>query len=248
MAKQPWFESWFDSPYYHILYKNRSYIEAAAFLNQLVEYLSPTENATMLDVGCGNGRHSLHLAKKGFPVVGVDLSANNVEIAKARAIELNLPNAAFKIGDMRKKVGQQFDYVFNLFTSFGYFEKEEDNLEVIQAFKSSLKKEGTVVIDFLNAPYVINNLVEEEQKLLEGVDFKIRRKIDTGYVVKEIHFQVADCKYNFEEKVQLLQLDDFKRYFKQVGFTIDKVFGNYQLEQYNPETSNRLVMIIKALG
>jgi len=247
MVKQPWFESWFDSPYYHILYKNRSYKEAALFLDRLMEYLSPNEKATILDVGCGNGRHSIHLAKKGFPVMGVDLSVNNIETARKQAIVLNLPNATFQQGDMRKKIGQQFDYVFNLFTSFGYFENDKDNLKVIQAFYASMKKGGTTVIDFLNAPYVVNNLVKEEQKLLEGVEFNIHRKIDKGYVIKQINFEVNKEVYSFEEKVQLIQLNDFERYFDQVGFEIDQVFGNYQLESYNLNMSNRLIMIIKAL-
>jgi len=247
MAKQAWFESWFDSPYYHILYKNRSYTEAALFLDRLMEYLSPNKKATILDIGCGNGRHAIHLAKKGFPVLGVDLSVNNIKTAKAQASELNLPNATFQQGDMREKVGQQFDYVFNLFTSFGYFENDADNMKVIQAFRTSLKKGGTTVIDFLNAPFVVNNLVKEEQKLLEGVEFNIHRKIDNGYVVKQINFQVDNVDYSFEEKVQLLQLNNFKRYFEQVGFGIEQVFGNYQLESYETEISDRLIMIIKAL-
>jgi len=247
MAKQPWFESWFDSPYYHILYKNRNYTEAAAFLNRLMDYLSPAKNATMLDVGCGNGRHALHLAKKGFPVLGIDLSTKNIETAKAQALKFNLPNATFLKEDMRKKTGQQFDFVFNLFTSFGYFENDEDNLEVIKAFRASLKKGGTTVIDFLNAPYVVNNLVKEEQKLLEGIEFNIHRKIDNGYVVKQINFQIDKEVYNFEEKVQLIQLSDFKGYFEHTGFGIKQVFGNYQLEPYDLKMSDRLVMVIKAL-
>lgn len=251
MATQPsWFESWFDSPYYHILYKNRSYTEAALFLDSLMEYLSPNEKATILDMGCGNGRHSIHLAKKGFPemrVLGVDLSANNIKTAKAQAVKLNLTNATFQQGDMRKKVGQQFDYVFNLFTSFGYFENDADNLKVIQAFYTSLKKGGTTVIDFLNAPYVAKNLVKDDCKLLDGIEFNIHRKIENGYVVKQINFEVNKENYSFEEKVQLIQLNDFKQYFKKTGFVINQVFGNYQLAPYEFDTSERLILIIKAL-
>jgi len=148
---------------------------------------------------------------------------------------------------MREKTGLQFDYVFNLFTSFGYFENDSDNLKVIKAFYASMKKGGTTVIDFLNAPHVVSNLVKEEKKILEGVEFNIHRRIDNGYVIKQISFEVDKEDYTFEEKVQLIQLSDFKRYFGQVGFEIDRVFGNYQLEPYDLDTSDRLIMIIKAL-
>jgi 2-polyprenyl-3-methyl-5-hydroxy-6-metoxy-1,4-benzoquinol methylase len=61
-----WFENWFDSPYYHVLYKHRNHQEAKAFINKLVLHLAPVPKAVFLDKACGRGRHTAHLAKKGF--------------------------------------------------------------------------------------------------------------------------------------------------------------------------------------
>src|SRR5436853_6516213 len=64
-TKREWFESWFDSPYYHVLYKERDDLEARSFLDSLIGYLNPAPGSTILDVACGKGRHSLYLNQKG---------------------------------------------------------------------------------------------------------------------------------------------------------------------------------------
>src|SRR6476469_4275410 len=78
----PWFKVWFDSPYYHKLYTNRSDEEAAFFIDELVTVLQPKQDAAMLDVGCGNGRHCKRLAAKGFNVTGIDLALSSIRQAK----------------------------------------------------------------------------------------------------------------------------------------------------------------------
>src|SRR5215510_7768386 len=83
--QSPWFASWFDSPHYHKLYANRDDSEAAAFIDALLEYLKPGKGCHALDLGCGAGRHSRHLASKGFLVTGMDLSASSIgEARKSR--------------------------------------------------------------------------------------------------------------------------------------------------------------------
>ena len=115
--KPNWFEEWFDSPYYHLLYCNRSAEEAESFIKKLTQKLDLRKGAKVLDVACGKGRHSRTLASLGYDVTGIDLSANSIAFAK------NFENAhlKFEVFDMRKTyAAQKFDYVFNLFSSFGY--------------------------------------------------------------------------------------------------------------------------------
>ena len=78
MEDHPWFKDWFNSPYYHLLYANRDNKEAAEFIDKLIDHLKPAPGATMLDVACGKGRHSIHLAEKGFDVTGIDLSEESI--------------------------------------------------------------------------------------------------------------------------------------------------------------------------
>src|SRR5215510_15203422 len=77
-----WFESWFDSPYYHKLYAHRDRAEAAAFVDALVRELRPDPGSTMLDLGCGTGRHARRLAARGFTVTGLDLSERSLRHAR----------------------------------------------------------------------------------------------------------------------------------------------------------------------
>jgi len=150
-----WFTSWFDSPYYHVLYKDRDYEEAGTFIKKLTSFLDLKNNATVLDLACGKGRHSKHLATLGYNVTGVDLSPNSIKAAKA----FETKNLKFEIHDMCIAYSGKFDAIFNLFTSFGYFEAEIDNLRTIKAIKDSLKPNGFGIIDFLNVEFLKQHLV-----------------------------------------------------------------------------------------
>ena len=180
-----WFTSWFNTPFYHILYKDRDDKEAQAFMENLVSYLNIPENGTILDLACGKGRHSIYLNSIGYNVTGVDLSEESIEFAK----QFENETLHFDVHDMSKPYNKQFDAVINLFTSFGYFENEDDNLNTIKAIKSNLKESGVGVIDFMNVNYVINNLVEENSKTIEGILFHQKRYVEKGYIVKKITFE-----------------------------------------------------------
>src|SRR5687768_8108297 len=77
--RKEWYETWFDSPYYHILYSHRDNLEASNFLNNLISFVKPSRGARILDVACGKGRHSIYLNDQGFDVTGFDLSEQSIE-------------------------------------------------------------------------------------------------------------------------------------------------------------------------
>ena len=77
-----WFESWFDSPYYHILYKDRDMKEAEEFIDHLMDRLHLPSGSKILDMGCGKGRHSVYLNRKGYNITGIDLSKENIAYCK----------------------------------------------------------------------------------------------------------------------------------------------------------------------
>jgi len=242
MKKTEWFSTWFDSPYYHILYKDRDDTEASFFLANLLTHLNPVKDSFILDLACGSGRHSLFLAKQGYNVVGVDLSLNS--IIEARKKEQH--NTRFFTMDMRDKIDfMKFDYVFNLFTSFGYFKNDEENYKVIEAVKSCLNKDGVYVIDFLNSTKVIETLNKSERKTVDGIVFNIERAIVNNYVIKTISFIVEQRSYNFVEKVRLFEREDFEAFLTKANFKVLDVFGNYQLQKYDRQDSNRLIILAK---
>ena len=104
-----WFQSWFDTPYYHILYKHRDYQEAEVFIKNILTYLNLDKDDSILDLACGKGRHSIFLNSLGHKVTGLDLSKNNIEYAKKH--ESN--SLSFEVHDMRNTYKIQFEVVLN---------------------------------------------------------------------------------------------------------------------------------------
>lgn len=236
-----WFTSWFDTPFYHILYKDRDHAEAHGFMDKLTQYLNIPETGTILDLACGKGRHALYLNQLGYEVTGIDLSENSIAYAK----QFENSRLHFEVHNMCKPYHKQFDAVFNLFTSFGYFDDDADNLKTIKAIKANLNTAGFGVIDFMNSDFVIANLVAENSKTVDNIRFDLKRYVKDGYIIKAIAFSDSGESYHFEERVRAFTLKDFELLFEQAGVHLLDVFGDYKLRKFDPETSERLIMIFK---
>ncbi|MFT6112264.1 MAG: SAM-dependent methyltransferase [Bacteroidia bacterium] len=234
-----WFGTWFDSEYYHTLYKDRDYTEAEAFVQKLAEYLIPKADDLILDLACGKGRHSIHLNKMGYTLEGCDYSANSIKKAKESENE----KLHFYEHDMRDTLPKQYDYVLNLFTSFGYFKTQEEHLSTLTHLYEGLKENGTLVIDYMNVDYVLQNLVSKETLMIDGIEFYIKRELSDGKIIKHIAFEVEDGWHYHKEKVSALRLDDFTKWLELVGFTLKETFGNYDLQKFDSKTSPRLILV-----
>ncbi|MBX2828720.1 MAG: class I SAM-dependent methyltransferase [Flavobacteriaceae bacterium] len=238
-TKRHWYSSWFDTPYYHILYKDRDRDEAQTFMDKLTAFLDLPNNAEILDLACGRGRHSVYLNEMGYYVTGVDLSPENIKYAKQYENE----TLHFEQHDMALPYPKTFDAVFNLFTSFGYFEEEKDNFRTIKAIKSELKKGGYGVIDFLNVAHVKQRFVTEETKEVNSISFHIEKHMDSEHITKHIRFEDEGRFFHFTEKVRALSLLDFQSYFEKAGAQLLHCFGDYDLNPFHENTSERLILI-----
>lgn len=237
---QEWFKTWFDSPYYSVLYKNRSEKEAAEFIDRLTSFLSLKRHSTVLDLACGKGRHSIHLRELGYDVIGLDLSTNSIEQAKKH----EKPGLRFEVADMRSfQMNMTFDAIFNLFTSFGYFEKSEDNQKVLENVHRHLKADGWFIVDYFNAVKVQNDLIPHEVKTINGIDFQIEKRVEGGFIKKVIQFNDKGKDYKFEEKVQLIEPENLTSWLKNQGFQNVHTFGNYFLEEFDQNESERFITI-----
>jgi len=237
--KDNWYASWFNTPYYHILYKDRNHREAALFMNQLTEFLNLKPEDSILDLACGKGRHAKYLYKQGFYVTGVDLSRESIQHAK----QYEKPGLHFEVHDMCLPYPKKFDAVFNLFTSFGYFENEVDNLRTIKSIKAELNPNGCGVIDFLNVELAIKNLVPSEKKKVGDILFHIEKYLEDGYIVKKIRFSDKGEDYLFTERVKALTLTDFQEYFEEASIELKHTFGDYHLNRFDKKSSERLILI-----
>ena len=239
-AKQEWFKEWFDTAYYHILYQNRNDDEAHLFMRNLLSYLQLNKNSKILDLPCGKGRHAVFLNSLGYDVIGADLSTNSIEYAQQFAND----TLHFEVHDMRTEFTTKFDAIFNLFTSFGYFD-EEMNIKVLQNLKKGLKKKGVLVIDFMNVAYVKQHLVTKESVIKSGIEFNITRSIVDNFIIKEIRFLANGEAHYFTEKVHFLPLETLKMYIKKAGLTLKNIFGTYALTEFDISTSSRLILILE---
>ncbi|HLV92513.1 MAG TPA: class I SAM-dependent methyltransferase [Aequorivita sp.] len=236
--KNNWFASWFNTPYYHLLYKDRDHDEAAFFMKRLTEYLNLNEDDKILDLACGRGRHARYLNRIGFDVVGIDLSIENIAYAK----EFEREGLHFNVHDMRIPYPEKFEAIFNLFTSFGYFESKVDNLKTIKSIKKGLKPNGHAVIDFLNAKLAIKNLVPKEMKKVGNIEFHIEKYVEDGFIFKNIRFKDMGKDFLFTERVMALELQDFKEYFKDAEVNLVNSFGDYHLNDFDENKSERLIL------
>ena len=242
MSDQIWFKDWFNSPYYHVLYKNRDVKEASAFMDVLIGHLKLNVAHTIWDLACGKGRHSLYLNSKGLNVIGTDLSRNSITEAKKSEND----KLEFFIHDMRTPFRiNYFTHVFNLFTSIGYFEKEKDNLKVFQSVFNSLKPDGIFVVDFFNVSDIEECIIPENKTTIDGIDFKICKNISENKIIKHIEFSDKGKDYFFEEKVSLLKKTDFEKMGSAAGFKLENTFGDYQLNAFDEENSDRLILIFR---
>ena len=242
-----WFASWFDSEHYSKVYAHRNDHEAAEFISRLIAWLEPTICSSMLDVGCGSGRHSRYLASMGFDVTGLDLSAESIK----RARQSERSNLRFRRQDMRLPFGADaFHYVFNLFTSFGYFEHPAENLTVIQNVARSLKPGGQLILDYMNLIQAEARLRVHEVIERDGIAYGLSRWADANYIFKRIAIinggnQAEATRIEYVERVAKFMLEDFRFMFELCGLTIESIFGDYRLCPFDPQASPRLIMVAR---
>lgn len=241
MAKE-WFETWFDSPYYEMLYAHRDEDEARKLIDNMLASISFPPPASIIDVGCGNGRHALYLADKGYEVTGVDISERSIKEAR----EEGQGKADFYIHDMRDPLpGGPYDMLLNLFTSFGYFSTDEEMKSTLSNFANALNHKGFLVLDYFNARTILNNLVNEETITKNGYTFHIKRYKDGKFLVKEIEVENGKSadRENYYERVRLLNEEDFEHLLEEMGFQVKFCCGDYEMSPFWPNKSPRLIII-----
>ncbi len=244
MARE-WFNAWFDSPYYPILYQRRDEQEARLFIDRLLQAVDLPAGARILDLACGRGRHARYLAEKGFEVTGVDIAESNIVYARQWENE----RLSFYQHDMRQPFWvNYFDAVFNLFTSFGYFKTDQEHVRVLRNAHLSLKPGGLFLIDFLNAHWVRRHLVRAEERKMDGITFRLKRFIRAGRVYKRIEFEADGRRHCFRERVRLFEREHFEHMLRQAGFQWLQAYGSYTLEPYDPVRSERLIAIARKVG
>lgn len=242
MADKKWFETWFDTPYYHLLYSNRNDDEAQAFVSKLMQHLQIPEGSRVLDVACGKGRHSRYLARLGYETTGLDLAEHSIAEAKKEP----LPNLHFEVWDMRQVYRENyFTLVVNLFSSFGYFDNEADDQAAIHAMAADLTPRGTLVMDYMN-PECTSKLLKARDIVNRGdIQFHLQKKLERGFIVKDINFIAEGEEHHYQERLKMIKPEQFRKLFESAGLTITEIFGDYDLNPFKPGESSRQVIVAR---
>jgi len=250
IIEKSWFEKWFSNKFYLKIYGHRNDEDARNLINLIQRTVPLSSGSKVLDIACGAGRHSIELARRGFDVTGFDLSKFLIGEAKKNLLES--PEKAMKvkflISDMRKfDFKKTFDLAVNIFTSFGYFNNDDENFSVIRNASLSLKKNGFFVFDFLNKKYLEKTIVPYSKNKFEDITVIQRRKIEDGFVRKKIVITKGKVSSEYDEVLKLYSSAEFIKAFKSYGLKAVHTFGDYYGNSFNENKSQRLIIIAKKL-
>ncbi|MCB0281433.1 MAG: class I SAM-dependent methyltransferase [Calditrichaeota bacterium] len=240
--KKSWYKEWFGEEYLTV-YQHRDDKDARRLIELIHRNIQINPDSYLLDLACGNGRHSFLLSKFNRNVVGLDLSAHLLNEAQKRKINHESP--AFVRADMRYfPFNIKFEVIFSLFTSFGYFDDDEKHFKVAAEISDSLKDDGWFVIDYFNPDYVKANLVSSGHRMIENYEIFEERWISNGRVHKLIHLHSSEGEKKFIESVKMFEHDELVSLLGKAGIAAKKTFGNYSGESYS-KSSKRMIIFAK---
>ena len=240
-----WFKDWFSSEEYNLVYLHRDDNDARKLLDLILKTTRLNKSSLILDGPCGAGRHLNYLNRLGFNVVGFDLSKPFLIQAKNNALALGFNPSLIRADIRDVYFKREFDAVLNLFTSFGYFMSDEENFSYPRNAYSFLKKDGFFVLDYINKNYLTQNLVPSSLKKINSYTIEEKREIKEGRVIKTIKISGTNKSKEFYESVQLYSKDFILERFLSFGYSVLRIFGDYNGSEYNETTSERLIIIFK---
>jgi SAM-dependent methyltransferase len=232
-----WFRRWFGADY-QALYPHRDDAEAVKVAALLAARGMVASGWRVLDLACGAGRHAGALEQCGAQVTGLDLSMVQLRAARVRGLA-RLIRADMRLLPVRTGV---MDAVVNLFTSFGYFDTDEEHAMVLAEIARVLRPGGSFAMDFLNAPQVRATLVPRDERVVAGRRVVQERRIsdDGRFVIKLITLDGAPEP--FVERVRLLAREDIERMAEGAGLTTHAVLGDYDGGPHHPGSPRLLLL------
>lgn len=240
-----WFKDWFNTEEYLNVYRHRNDAEARQLVELILKETGLPRQSSVLDLACGAGRHSILFAQKGFRVTAVDLSDKLLGVAKKTA-EDNEVKINFVKSDIRHfSISEKFNLVVNLFTSFGYFESDEENFKLFDIAHSHLLEEGYFVLDYFNSAYLRKNLVEESTDDLNNFKLIQKRRIENKRVIKDIFIRKDGTEEHYCESVRMYSRDELVNVIERSGMKIKNIFGGFGGEDFDERNSQRIIIITR---
>jgi SAM-dependent methyltransferase len=240
-----WWERFFDEETGEVMFTEQAWQRAEELCDSLVKLLEIEPGAKILDLACGPGRFALPLAKRGFRVLGLDISAVYLKQAKAKAKEQGL-SVELVQGDMRAiPFDGKFDAVINLFTSFGFFEREEDHLRVLREVHKSLKPGGRFLLEIANREWLIRHFQAHDWHESPGFISLEERKFmpeRDRLEARWIKLYPDGRRKEYPISLRLFTLHELIGLFSQAGLKVLSCYGNLEGEPWGFD-KNRSVVV-----
>lgn len=206
---------------------------------------------SVLDLCCGQGRHSVQLAKRGLLVTSLDLNSEYLELARraAKAEKVELETVA---ADMREiPFENKFDAIVNMYSSFGYLESEAEDLKVLESAAKALKSGGRLLLDMLNREWAVANYIQNDwHSSADGTLYVERRDLDLATSRMHVHFIVVEPNGKRRESIghiiRLYTLTEMTRLLEHVGLRVAEVFGGFESETYAIGTRRMIILAHKS--
>lgn len=239
-----WWRHFFNEGTGQIMFTEEAWQRAEQNCDALTALLGIAPGAKILDLACGPGRYAIPLARRGYRVVGLDITETYLAQAQAKAEEQQL-EIEFMEGDMRHiPFERTFDAVINLFTSFGYFEQEEEHLKVLQGVHKSLKPGGRFLLELMNRDWLIRHFQARDwRELPEGIFFE-ERKLNLEHNRIEGHWVTLSGteRKEYHHSLRLFTLAELLGLFARAGLSVLGYYGGLQQEPLTLE-SPRLAIL-----
>jgi SAM-dependent methyltransferase len=203
--------------------------------------------ARLLDLCCGQGRHSVTFAKHGFQVTGIDLNESYLELVRqaAKANEVELQTIA---ADMRQIPFQShFDAIVNMYSSFGYLESEAEDIKVLESVAKALKPEGRLLLDMLNREWAIANYIQNDwHSGPDGTLYVERREFDLASSRMHVSFIIIEPggsrRDSIGHHIRLYTFTETARLLARAGIRVTGVFGGFDGESYAIDTRRMIIL------
>ncbi len=224
---------------YLLLYRHRTQKQAQIEINWVVDTLNIKSAQRILDLSCGEGQHTIELYKHNLEVTGLDIS--ETLLTKARK---QYPEIQFIYADMRKIPFRNFFHsIIMMFTSFGYFDDEKENLLVLESIERALRPGGKFLLNLLNRKYIINNLIPVSEQEIEGMRVLERYYLDAEkkHILKQITI-IGEENRSYKESIRLYTIEEIKNMFEKSALKLENVYGDYCIDTYDEDNNPRMIV------
>jgi SAM-dependent methyltransferase len=248
-SDQPWYEAFFGKDYLDVYGHQFTDDRAAKEVAFVRQALALKAGDAVLDLCCGQGRHSVLLAREGMKVTGQDLSEEYLSIARKAAQTEGVALETVH-SDMRVvPFSAQFDAVINMFSAFGYLESEAEDAKVLAAVANALKPGGRLLMDLINREWVTSNYIANDwHSGADGTLFLEHREVDLVESRNHVTFTAIAPDGSRREIVghhfRLYTLTELVRMLAAAGLTFVEAYGGFEGEPYGL-TTRRMIVVAK---